>query len=276
MRLVFISIVCFGYIYVESAVIEMNCCLPYGQQHGDSGALFRNDSMNLLSLDLRVSIVKYLPFSDIYHFMRSCQFNLYASRKRFHELLLSKFQFLLTMHDNAIKMKHLFGIPFIDSTHTCNFCISKHIHNKSNSSIFIGIDGITNKPFISFLVKKASTKRAWTIIFRFNETDIESILVSEQPFIRWTKTKALNYTNYALNDVTAITALILNGKIDSMLGESASWFLKSSWDERQKRKRDQLMHERAWNGGCCFAKAVAVALLLAAILFIILGILFAF
>ena len=137
MLLLHALVVYFYFMCIESVLIEMDCCLPYGHQHRDVGFSFGNTSINLLSMDLRVSIVKYLPTNDVYHFMRSCQFNLYASKQHIQQLLLCKFKFLLTMSDNAINIEHLLEIPFIDSTKTSMFRVSNYFINQSKRNITI-------------------------------------------------------------------------------------------------------------------------------------------
>ena len=264
----------FYFMCIESVFIEMDCCLPYGHQHRDFGFSFGNTSMNLLSLDLRVSIVKYLPTNDVYHFMRSCQFNLYASKQHIQELLLYKFKFLLTTSNNTINIEHLLEIPFIDLTQTSVFRVSNYFINQSNSSIFIGIDSNTNTSFISFMLQKAARERTWMFIFMFNDTDIVSIFVSKHPFANSVKLQELDSERYALNDMKAIAALILDGKKESILGDFGAWFLKSTWDQIVREKRHLIEQEKLWKENCCIIQCVLIAIAWVVLLLIIFGMIF--
>ena len=175
---------------INPLVIEINDHLPYGQKYGDVyGPCFENSFFESLSLDMRVSIIEYLPTKSINSLMRTNQNNLYSCNQYIYRLLSHKFSYLLNV-SNAINIKHLLSIPFVDSI-KINVSRMPFYFGKSNgtSAKYIGLDTKTNNAFISFYLKKVYTEpfRRWKIIsFVFNETSIESIYLSQGAFYhRW-------------------------------------------------------------------------------------------
>ena len=254
----------------HSSIVELTDSLPYGHQ-------FNIDYS--LPLDLRVSVIKYLQTSDIRALMRSCKSNLYSCNVFINALLSEKFSYLLKASD-VIKLDHLLQIPLVNSIKSnASSMIFKFdedmrrgIVNQTDESpsAYIGIDNVTTNAFITFWLQKMETDSGRTLVITivFNETNIESIYVSQQIIVwpleylffgRAFKVKSLFYKNSSLSDVKAIEDLMLNGKIDSILNVSYEWCLRDRWTSFMEEKKDRLKFPfRKWIFACVCLTVVPI------------------
>lgn len=219
---------CVCFINANPSVIDINNCLPYGEKYDDGS----DCKMLSLPLDVSLSIIENLRAKHIFHFMRSCKFNLHSCQQFIRRLLSSKFCCLLNA-SSALNIKHLLKIPLIDPIKINVTKMPLYFGRKNvTSSKFIGLEKNTTNAFISFFLQKiCRNDHQWKIItFVFNETNICSIRLSEGPFfIDWVMSIEIETLNYKYSDIKAVVQLLLHGKIKSILGDRGTWCLKSKW-----------------------------------------------
>ena len=201
--------------------------------------------MQLLPLDIRVSVNWYLEKKDIHSWMRSCKSNLASCRQHVRNLLCSKFEFLLNHNESRIDIKHLLNIPFVDPIVMNASMMPSYFGTRGGSKVsskYIGIDSETGNGFLSFLIKKVQVEchqcRIITIVL--NETNVHRIYYThrfQSLFVldameSSSKSLSLDFKNHSdLGDIKGINTLLLDGhKQRMLLHDPYRWCLHEHWE----------------------------------------------
>lgn len=162
--------------------------------------------------------------------MRSCRFNSLSCEQFICRLISCKFDYLLNAND-AIKIDHLLRIPMINCIKINITDVPYYMYKQNQTrSRYMGIDNVSGNAFITFWILKIDLTMKWKILtFVINETNIDCVHVSSYGSLF--KPHSQVYKSSDFKDMHAINALLLTGKVSSILNEAGPWCLIDQYEK---------------------------------------------